>query len=347
MEQNKKRYSKRLSVFLVIGLLFLITLFIPTPYYLYQPGSVEELSSKVSVENGHKSHNGKFYLTTILSIKASNIYYLIYGKFAPHTQIMKEEEVKGDMSESEYNSLLTHMMKTSQESAMASGLRAAGEKVDIQQKGVFISNILPESKAKGVLQVGDVVTSIDGVPTKNTTDFKKYLSGKPKGTSVTIQSVRKGKLHTNKIKLIEIDKKTKTAGLGIYPEDEIAVKTPRKVTFHTEDIGGPSAGLMFSLEILSQVLPEDLKKGYKIAGTGTMDLEGNVGQIGGIRDKIVAAHNENVDIFFCPADQGPDDTNQKEVKDEAKKLGYKDIKIVPVKTLEDAEIYLNHLKPKK
>lgn len=330
-----------------ICLLILISMFIPTPYYLYQPGSVEELSSKVTVEDGHKSHNGKLYLTTILSIKANNIYYLLYGYFAPHTEIKKEEEVKGDLTENEYDQLLKHMMKTSQENAMVSGLKAAGEPVSIKPKGVFIGNIVSTSKAKGVLEVGDIITSIDGHPVKNTEDFRAYLKNKKtKGDTVTIQSLHNGKIKTNKIGLIQLDAKTKTVGLGIYPEDEISVNTDRKITFHTEDIGGPSAGLMFSLEILSQILPEDLKKGYKIAGTGTMDLNGNVGQIGGIRDKIVAAHKKGVDIFFCPADITSDDTNEKDVKDETKKLGY-NIKIVPVKTLKDAENYLNSLKPKK
>ncbi|MDP4170478.1 MAG: S16 family serine protease, partial [Bacillota bacterium] len=213
---------------------------------------------------------------------------------------------------------------------------------------VFIANIIPQSKAKKVLEVGDIIVSIDGMNVQKAADFKTYLNAKKKiGDTVTVDFLHDGVKKSKKIELIQLDPKTKLVGLGIYPEDEISIDAKRKITFHTEDIGGPSAGLMFSLEILSQILPEDIKKGYKIAGTGTIDLDGNVGQIGGIRDKIVAAHNQGVDIFLCPKDVAKDDTNEKEIKDEAKKLGYNSIKIVPVKTLVEAENYLKSLPPKK
>lgn len=111
------------------------------------------------------------------------------------------------------------------------------------------------------------------------------------------------------------------------------------------DIGGPSAGLMFSLEVYNQSVQGDLTKGYEIAGTGTIDMDGNVGQIGGIREKITAVNKAGMDIFFCPADINATDTNEKDVLDEAKKHGYT-VKIVPVKTLQEAINYLEKLPPK-
>lgn len=104
---------------------------------------------------------------------------------------------------------------------------------------------------------------------------------------------------------------------------------------------------MFSLEVYNQIVKEDLTRGYKIAGTGTMDAEGNVGQIGGIKHKIVAAHKEDVDIFFYPRDITEYDTNEKEIKEQVKEEGYTDIKIVPVSTLKEAIEYLEKLPEKK
>lgn len=119
------------------------------------------------------------------------------------------------------------------------------------------------------------------------------------------------------------------------------------VAINSENIGGPSAGLMFSLEVYNQIVKEDLTKGYKIAGTGTMDAEGNVGQIGGIQHKIVAAHKADVDIFFYPRDITEYDTNEKEINEQVKEEGYTDIKIVPVSTLKEAIEYLEKLPEKK
>ncbi|MFK4998850.1 S16 family serine protease [Bacillus sp. N9] len=122
--------------------------------------------------------------------------------------------------------------------------------------------------------------------------------------------------------------------------------TARNVEINEKDIGGPSAGLMFSLEIYNQATEGDLTKGYEIAGTGTIDMDGNVGQIGGIREKITAVHKAGIDIFFCPQDIHANDTNEKDVLDEVKKQGYS-VTVVPVKTLQDAINYLRELPPKK
>ncbi|MDP4171086.1 MAG: PDZ domain-containing protein, partial [Bacillota bacterium] len=178
--KNSNRFSFKYLFLYGISILLIIGLFIPTPYYLYQPGSAEELSSKVTVENGHKNDNGKLYLTTVLSIKASNIYYLLYGYLASHTEIKKEEEVHGDLTDREYNQLLKHMMTSSQQDAIVSSLKAAGEPVAIHPDGVFIANIIPQSKAKKVLEVGDIIVSIDGMNVQKAADFKTYLNAKKK-----------------------------------------------------------------------------------------------------------------------------------------------------------------------
>jgi len=327
-----------------IAVVLLVVLMIPMPYYLYQPGDVEPLSPVITVENGHKSEQGNFYLTTVSTIKTSHLYYLIYGWFAPNTQIRKEQSVSGNLSEDEYDFLLRHMMTSSQQNAVIAGLRAAGEVVPVQNKGVFVTNVLPVSKAKGIISVGDIITEIDGKEMQKSADVIAYLSAKKAGETVNMVYLHEGKRQEQSFELTVINDQGKV-GLGIQPEDEFDIHPPRQVTINTRDIGGPSAGLMFSLEILNQVLPEDLTKGYQIAGTGTIDQEGNVGQIGGIRDKIVAAHEGKVDIFFCPADVQPGDTNAKDIMDEAKKRNYS-IRIVPVRNVQEALHYLKQLQPK-
>ncbi|CAM4180783.1 SepM family pheromone-processing serine protease [Lederbergia lenta] len=329
-----------------ILILILISFFIPTPYYLYQPGSVEELASKVTVEGGEKQAEGNFYLTTVLSLRASNIYYLAYGLVAPHTDMRKVKEVKGDLTDKEYERMLEHMMTSSQQHALVAGLRAAGEKVIVKPNGVFVSNVSGTSNAKGKIEVGDVIKQVDGKQVNQITDFLSLLKNRSQGNVVELTFIHDGKEKSADIELIPIANGENKAGIGIVPEDQFEIETSRTININAADIGGPSAGLMFSLEVYNQLMKSDITKGYEIAGTGTIDMEGNVGQIGGIREKITAVNKAEMDIFFCPADVSMTDTNEMDVLDEVKKEGY-DVKVVPVKTLQEAIDYLNKLPPKQ
>lgn len=338
--RNTKKYFWTFGIVLIL----LIVLLLPAPYYLYQPGDVEPLSPIITVENGIKSEKGNFYLTTVTSIKVSHLYYLIYGYFAPNTEIRKQKSVSGNLTEKEYAFLLKHMMTTSQQNAIISGLRASGEAVPVQNKGVFVTNVLPISEAKGKIAVGDIITEIDGRHMLDSAGVISYLSSKKAGETIDMTYLHNGEAHKARFGLVVLNGNGQV-GLGIQPEDEFTIHPPRNVLIDTRNIGGPSAGLMFSLEILNQTAPGDLTKGYQIAGTGTIDHDGKVGQIGGIRDKIIAAHEGNVDIFFCPADVNPGETNTKDIMDEAKKRHYT-IKIIPVKTIQEAIDYLQKLQPK-
>ncbi|RUT35633.1 PDZ domain-containing protein [Paenibacillus zeisoli] len=316
---------------------------IPLPYYLKEPGDLEALAPRITVENGHKNEQGSFYLTTVLSSKL-NVYNWIASFFRDDVQIEKAKDVKGGLTDEEYSFLLRHMMSTSQQNAIIAGLKEAGVTVPAHHKGVFVTSIIPESNLANKLDVGDVITAVDGQPTRKASDMIDYIRHKKAGEAVSLSYRHRDNDHTESVKLIQLP--SGKPGLGIMPEDEYAINPPRNVTIEASDIGGPSAGLMFSLEVYSQTLPNyDLTRGYQIAGTGALDIQGNVQQIGGIRDKIVAAHAAGIDIFFAPADVKPGDSNTKDILDEAKKRGYK-ITIVPVKSTHEAVAYLRKLTPK-
>ncbi|MGB8957083.1 MAG: SepM family pheromone-processing serine protease [Tumebacillaceae bacterium] len=352
-QRNTAGFLRKNLKGILITVVFATSFFIPTPYYLYQPGSAEELAPKVTVANSAKDEKGNLMLTTVLSIKASNIYVLGYGLLAPHTEIRAEEDVKGDLSTDEYDRLLKHMMTSSQQFAIINAFKAAKESVQVTYNGVFVRDMYPQSKAKGVLEVGDLITSVDGKAMQRAEQLTDYISkSKKPGDKVKVDFTRDGANKTAEIELINLtslsDKPNDPprAGFGMLPENDVTSQPAREVTIHAEDIGGPSAGLMFSMEIYSQLTPGDLTKGYKIAGTGTMDLDGKVGQIGGIRHKIVAADKAGAEIFFAPADVNPHDTNAAEAADEAKKIGAK-MKVIPVATMQEAVDYLTKLQPKQ
>jgi PDZ domain-containing protein len=121
--------------------------------------------------------------------------------------------------------------------------------------------------------------------------------------------------------------------------------TDPDISLDTNNIGGPSAGLMMTLEIYNQLTEEDYTKGYHVAGTGTIDENGTVGPIGGISQKIVAADKSGAEIFFAPNQNGIAASNYKEAAATAKDIET-DMKIVPIDTFDDAVDYLKSLKEK-
>lgn len=114
----------------------------------------------------------------------------------------------------------------------------------------------------------------------------------------------------------------------------------------SHEIGGPSAGLMFTLEIYNQLVEEDLTKGHEIAGTGTINEKGEIGPIGGIQQKVVAASDAGAEVFFAPNEKGAEKSNYKDALEAAKDIKTK-MKIVPVDTLDDALTYLEKMGDKK
>jgi len=141
---------------------------------------------------------------------------------------------------------------------------------------------------------------------------------------------------------------TKKAGIGITLTDNVKVTAKPKVTVNPGNIGGPSGGLMFSLQIYTQVTGKNLRQGRKIAGTGTVDSNGDVGEIGGIDKKIIAAKRAGATVFFAPyvkptklllKYEEHHQTNYQLAKSTAKKYA-PNMKVVPVKNFKDAVNYL-------
>src|SRR5690606_20836200 len=186
-------------------------------------------------------------------------------------------------------------------------------------------------------------------------DLLTSLETKSENDEVKFVIQRKDKLLDETIVLKEIPNSEGKIGLGITYSENKKIKTDPKVKVNAKDIGGPSAGLMFTLEILDQLTEGDLTKGYKIAGTGEMNEDGTVGRIGGVEKKVVAAHEDEMEIFFVPDDEITEKmkkanpkiiSNYEAALDTAKKINTK-MKIVPVKTIDDALDYLERLPEKK
>lgn len=186
-------------------------------------------------------------------------------------------------------------MEGSQEEATAVALRAIGKEVPTH---VAIAGITDSSRAKGLLKVGDRLVSIDGEPVTTTQALRDALQKKKPGESVSLTVTRGGKEVTVDVPTVEGQGGRTALGVLLGLDHDF----PAKVTIDAGAIGGPSAGLMFSLGIYDKLTPGPLAGGHQVAGTGTIDDEGKVGPIGGIRQKLAGARSDGAAYFLAPAD---------------------------------------------
>lgn len=348
---RKKRLGILIAILAVVAVVFLY----PIDTYISKPGGAYELSPFVKVQGGDEDDVGTFSLMTISVVKATPATYL-YSKISDFQKLLPPYKVRrhGE-NDREYTTRQKKLMSDSQFNAIYVAYTKTGFPLKVNFDGIFVMMVLPTGAADGKLEVGDKIYAVDGVPLKESGQFASFIGEKGIGDIVHL-SIKRGKKEMNlSITLEEIPDSGGRAGLGIQFQEDRTLITDPKVDFNTSDIGGPSAGLMFTLEIMNQLLDEDLTKGYKIAGTGEMLEDGTVGRIGGADFKVVAADRQGVEIFFAPDDDLPEEvraanpsikTNYEEAVKMAEKLGT-NMKIVPVKTVDDALSYLESLEEKK
>jgi len=312
------------------------------PYYIQRPGGADALNPIVKVEDGYESE-GDMHLVTVSGLQATPIQYVL-AKIMPNTEILPLDQVFPEgISQKEYMEAQLQVMESSQEAATVVAYTASGSDITIEYNGVYVVSVVEGMPADGVLQMGDRIIGIDNKPVKEANDLIHYVEQRKENDVVSIKFVRDDKTLTKDITLKNFDHLDDKVGVGISLVTDRNVTVDPEVHFASGNIGGPSAGLMFSLEIYDQLTEKDLTKGYQIAGTGEIDYDGNVHRIGGIDKKIVAADREGIDIFFAPNEHGAKDSNYEIAKKKAEEIGT-DMKIIPVDTFDDALSYLEKLK---
>lgn len=345
----KKMISVTFSVLLVAYLFFY-----PLDYYISKPGGAYNTEDFVKVLGGDEDDKGSFSLTTVSMAKATPFSYILasirdFYDIRPVDEVRQEEE-----DDEEYKVRQLKMMDDSKFNALYIAFTRAEKPFYVTYKGIYVLNVYEDSAAEGILEPGDIIVEVDNQTIKDKEMLSNYLLKLQKNDKVSVVIEREGQLLTKSISIKEIPNSDGKIGIGISYNESKTIRTEPNVNMDTNEIGGPSAGLMFTLEILNQLVDEDLTKGYDIAGTGEMLTDGKVGRIGGIEKKVVAAHKEGKDYFFAPDDEITDEmkkeipgitSNYELAKETAKKIGTK-MEIVPVQTIDDAINFLNELSPK-
>ncbi|WP_394232630.1 SepM family pheromone-processing serine protease [Niallia oryzisoli] len=339
--------TKIIRILLVTAILLLASSFYYLPYYVSKPGMAKELEPIIKVEDGF-DEEGNFMLTTVRMGRA-NIYSYLSAKFMDYVELYPMEDIRAkDETDEEYNIRQLHLMDTSKIAAIEVAYKKAGIPVDYRYNGVYVLHVVPEMPAEGKLKPGDRIFKVDGFEFQSSEEFINYVSGLKAGKQILLAYEREEQVNEVSVNVEEFkddeNKERVGIGIGLVDDKELIVKPDVKVK--TDEIGGPSAGFMFSLEIYNQLTELDLTKGYEIAGTGTISPDGTVGKIGGIEQKVIAADHAGADIFLAPNENGAKDSNYQAAVHTAKDIGT-DMKIIPINTFADAVSYLENLKPKK
>ena len=349
MKKNKQSFIKKrwlvilfLTVLLIIGILF------PLPYYIEMPGTTENVGSMVKVDQASAVGKGSLNLTTVSMMQATGA-GLIYAAATDFTDVYSKKDMMGNQSDSDYNRMNAFYMESAQNAAIYEAFKLANKPFELTYKGVYVLDVMQASSFKNVLQVADTVSGVDGKKFKSSQELMSYIKSLKVGGPISVQYTNdQGKNKSADGKTIKLaDGK---AGIGITLVDHTVVSSTPTVTINAGGIGGPSAGMMFTLEIYSQLTGKDLTQGKDIAGTGTIEANGIVGRIGGIDKKVATANQNGAKVFLAPDDQITPEmkkydkhikTNYQEALDAAKKLKTK-MKIVPIKTVQDAINYLEN-----
>lgn len=351
MSNNTRiRWSRRrIGTVAALAVLAGLLAFYPLPYFIKAPGSAEPVKSRVAVDGSGWVEEGDFLFTTVLQyIKPSILEYAFIRLKEKYTETVPVQEAIGNVSDVDaYNQLTEWMRVDSESNAVMAAYQYIGKPLQVEKTGVIIRSFLKNSPASKVLHEGDIVVGAEGKSIRTAAELAEQLKEKKAGDTVNIQVQRGKKSIQETVPLMELDSDNGTArkGVGFYYSQVQKALPDVKVKFKLDDIGGPSAGLMLSLDIVSKLEQKDYTRGLKIAGTGTIDSDGKVGQIGGIRYKLVAASREGADYFLVPKDPEGASGNQKEAQEFLSSYSTS-MRLVPVGTLKEAADFLLALPPK-
>ncbi|BAL92545.1 hypothetical protein AMIS_73250 [Actinoplanes missouriensis 431] len=287
---------------LITALLAAGVMVAPLPYVVLKPGpTVDTLGSDngtevIQVKKGETSTSaGQLRLTTVNVQSKVELVWAIEGWLSGEDAVVPKELIyPPNQTVKQVQEQNAQEWKASQTSAETVALRELGYPVL-----TFVDKITAGGAAEGRLAAGDVIIAIDGTKIERPEQISELVRAKPVGTTLTVRYERDGKDATVRI-ATKAAADDDTPRLGI----EIGTKQPNPfdIEIDLEKIGGPSAGLMFSLGIIDKLKPEDLTGGKIIAGTGTIDDNGNVGPIGGIPQKLVGAEKAGAELFLVPKD---------------------------------------------
>jgi PDZ domain-containing protein len=355
---GRRRLLTRVAVLATLALVALIVAasVVRVPYYKFSPGSLYPTESLVSVDGGpsYVTDGGQIDFTTVSSKKASVLEYLLAGgtgdgdvaRFDEAVEFVDAEKFERGRTPEENRQENLEMMVSSKQMAEVAALRKLGYPVQVHGTGALVKRVDQDPQhrdlpAASVLKVNDTIVEIDGQPIELGEDAVAAIGAHKPGDTISlkVESAPDDPGRTETVTLAsrcaalpEGQCSAEDAGkplLGVRLSNrDTRFDLPVQLNIDTKDVGGPSAGLALTLGLIDVLTPGSLTGGAHVATTGTIDADGNVGPVGGIRQKTHLVVRQGIPLFLVPAGE--------EAEEAARYAAGSGTRVVPVTTLDEA-----------
>ncbi len=301
---------------------------VPLPFYVVQPEPATPVLNAVKVSGAPDRLSGDMLITTVNLVPASTVRVVDAQFFDRYAELIPAEQVLPQgVREQEFLAAQRRLFEESVRVAAAVGLRLSGREVSVSGEGAEVLQVTPGSQADGRLQPGDVVVAVNGEPVSLATDLATRTMGATPGERLRL-AVRRGEAELDLEVTVGAIPGLARTGLGVSVgtvNEQVAL--PEGVAIEdVSNIGGPSAGVILALAVYDLFDPVDLTRGRRIAGTGTVNLSGQVGPVGGVEEKVRGAELASATLFLAPPQEAQ----------RARRVASEGLEVVAVSTVEEA-----------
>jgi PDZ domain-containing protein len=314
---------------LALGVILFVVAFAlyvaPSNEYIFLPDKAHPVAPLVTVQGGHDPLHGGIYFVDVVVRKATILEKLFGGLHKGADLVPASAVNPPGVGDAQRRQIDLQDMRHSQQVAAAVALRADGKKVVLRSTGALIDEVEGGMPATGKLEPDDVIVAIDGKHVGGPHDVATIMSAHKIGDRVAITVRRNKQTLVEHMGTVSSGKAPLHPVVGVVVESALDIHLPFPVSIDAGNVGGPSAGLAFALEVL-QKLGRNVVHGHKIAATGEIFPDGSVGPIGGIKQKTIGAREAGVDAFLVPAGEN--------ARDARKQAG--GLKIIPVESFPQA-----------
>lgn len=301
------------------------------PYVIFSPGDATGVDRYVKISGTRTYHHaGEVLLLTVrVSNGRPNLWRYLEAALDDDSKVIGEKQYLGNVPRKKADRASVQLMDESQLAAKQAALTRLGYPISVNGKGARVLQVVSGSSAsRGGIRPDDVIVAIDGNPIALRDQVGQIVQAHAVGTTFSVTVRRDGAERTLQVTSASAPSGPLAGkpyfGIGAGTE-QLQVKFPVDITIDPGDVSGPSGGLAFTLTILDELTPGDLTGGAKVAVTGEIDGAGNVGEVGGVPQKAVAAREAGAELMIVPV---------KEVRDARSKAG--GMKVVGVRTLDQA-----------
>ena len=335
MPSSEREVRSARSTLVVLGVLFLLlptvvvaACVLPSPAALMAPGPVEPVEPLIRVEGTSYEPEGHLYLTTVRLALEPRLGQYVLARLQPDVEaVAKTEVMPAGLSREEFQKLGQRLLGESQSIAQVVALREAGYDVQVGDPEVEVIAILPGSPAASRLRVGDRIEAVNGESIDTAAELVNLIQSCVTGEPVSLRIRRDGEMVTVTIPSLRGPLDNQGPVLGVVAlTTGFDYRSPVDVRIESGRVtGGSSAGLVYALGVYNALVTEDITRGRKIAGTGTIRLNGTVGPVGGVKLKVRAAEDAGAEYFLVAAEDAA-----------AARAAARDMKVLPVRSFQEA-----------